>query len=95
MGGNELHILFLHHLVASPQGYYQLLSFSFLGGSVGKNLPAIQETQESKVQSMGGEDPLEEGMATHSSIFNLENPMDRKAWQGTVHRVAKSRTRLK
>jgi len=62
---------------------------------VGKNLPAIQETQESKVQSMGGEDPLEEGMATHSSIFNLENPMDRKTWQGTVHRVAKSRTRLK
>ena len=31
-----------------------------------KNLPAAQETQ---VQSLGQEDPLEEGMATHSSIL--------------------------
>ena len=34
--------------------------------------------------------PLEEGMATHSSILALENPMDRGAWQATVHRVAES-----
>ena len=34
-------------------------------GSAVKNLPAMQETQ---VQSLGGEDPLEEGMATYSSI---------------------------
>ena len=47
-----------------------------------KNLPAMQETQ---VQSLGQEDPLEEGMATC-----LENPMDRGAWQGSVHGVAKS-----
>ena len=33
-----------------------------------KNPPAIQETQEIWVQSLGQEDPLEEGMATHSSI---------------------------
>ena len=40
------------------------------------NLPAIQET---KVQCLGGEDPLEEGMATHSGI---------PAWRIiTVHRV--------
>ena len=38
----------------------------FPGGSVVKNLPAIQETQ---VQSRSREDPLEEGMATHSSIL--------------------------
>ena len=31
-----------------------------------KNLPAVQETQ---IQSLGWEDPLEKGMATHSSIF--------------------------
>ena len=37
----------------------------FFGGSVVKNLPAMQETQ---VQSLGWEDPLEEGMSTHSSI---------------------------
>ena len=47
-----------------------------------KNLPAMQETQ---VQSPGQEDPLEEGMASC-----LENPMDRGAWQASVHGVAKS-----
>ena len=54
-----------------------------------KNLPAIQETW---LQSLGWEDPLEKGMATHSSI--LENPMDRGAWQATVHGVTKSQTQL-
>ena len=36
-----------------------------------KNLPAVQETQ---VQSLSGEDPLEEGTATHSSILAWESP---------------------
>ena len=40
---------------------------------------------------LGQEDPLEEGMATHSSIL----AMDRGAWQATVHGVTKSWTRLK
>ena len=53
-----------------------------------KNLPAIWETW---VPSLGWEDPLEKGMPTHSSILGLENPMDRGAWQATVHEVAKSR----
>ena len=43
----------------------------FPGSSVGKNLPATWETW---VQSLGWEDSLEEGMATHSSISGLENP---------------------
>jgi len=34
-----------------------------------KNLPAMQETQETLVQSLGWEGPLEKGMATHSSIL--------------------------
>ena len=34
-----------------------------------KNLPAVQELQEMRVQSLGQEDPLEEGTATHSSIL--------------------------
>ena len=38
----------------------------FPSGSTVKNLPAMQEMQ---VQSLGQEDPLEEGMATHSSIL--------------------------
>ena len=41
----------------------------FLDGSAIKNLPAIQETQESQVLSLSWEDPLEEGMATHSSTL--------------------------
>ena len=63
----------------------------FPGGSVVKNLPAIQETQ---VQSLGWEDPLEEEMATHSSILAWKNPMDRGAWWATVYGVAKSQTQL-
>ena len=35
------------------------------------------------------EDPLEEGMATHSSIHAWRIPMDREVWQATVHGVAK------
>ena len=42
--------------------------------------------------SLRWEDPLEEGMVTHSSILAWRIPMDRGAWQATVHRVAKSRT---
>ena len=49
----------------------------FPGSSVIRNLPAMQNTQ---VQSLSQEDPLEEGMATHSSVV-LENPLDRGAWQ--------------
>jgi len=40
--------------------------------------------QEMWVRSLGQEDSLEEGMATHYSILNLENPMDRGAWQVRV-----------
>ena len=39
---------------------------------------------------LGWEDPLEEGMATHSSTLAWRIPMDREAWQATVHGVAKS-----
>ena len=39
-----------------------------------KNLPAKQETQEIRVQSLGQEDPLEEEMATHPSILVWEIP---------------------
>ena len=50
-----------------------------------KNLPAVQET---RLRSLGWEDPLEKGMAC------LENSRDRGAWQATVHRVAESWTQL-
>ena len=75
----------------------KVLSLPFPGGSgegevkVVKNPPAMQETW---VRSLSWGDPLEEGMATHSSILAWRIPMDRGAWQATVHRVAKSQTRL-
>ena len=50
-----------------------------------KNLPAMQETW---VQSLGWEDPLERDMATCSSILAWRIPMDRGAWQATIHGVA-------
>ena len=61
-----------------------------------KSLTVDAETQESQAQPLGQEDPLEEGMATHSSIYSfLKNPIDRGAWHATVHRVAQSWTQMK
>ena len=56
-----------------------------------KNLPAVQET---RVQSLGWEDPLEKEMAPYSSIFGPENLMYSGAWWAVVHGVAKSQARL-
>ena len=44
---------------------------NFLGGSNSKSITClpVQDTQETRVRSLGWEDPLEEGMATHSSIL--------------------------
>ena len=68
------------------------LSGASLVARLVKHLPAMQETP---VQYLGQEDPLQKEMATHSSILAWEdNPMDRGAWRATVHEVAKVRTRL-
>ena len=66
----------------------------FPGGSAVKNLPAMQEAKETWVWSLGQEDLLEEGMATHSSILAWRIPMDRGPLQAAVHRVTKSQTPL-
>ena len=55
-----------------------------------KNLPAMQETQ---VQSLGWEDPLQKGMAIHCSIPAWRIPRT-EVWWVTVHEVTKSQTRL-
>ena len=53
----------------------------------GKNLPAMWETG---APSLGWEDPLDEGVITHSSVLTWRIPMDRGAWRATVHGVAKT-----
>ena len=89
-----------------PSGYDAVISFGggwtpstplwgFSGGSGIENLPVMQETQETQIQSLGLEDPLEEGVAIHSSILAWRIPMDRGAWWATVHGIIKNRTQPK
>ena len=54
--------------------------------------PAVQETKEMQVQSLGWEDPLEEENGKPLQYSCLENPMDRGAWWATVHGVTESDT---
>ena len=81
--------------VVDPLEKGQATQSSILGG-----FPGASDSKESTcnardwVRSLGWEDPLEEGMATHSSILAWRNPMDRGAWQATVHGVAKSQTQV-
>ena len=79
---------------SSPEegiGYPLQCSWVSLVAQMVKNLPTMWETW---VQSLGWEDPLEEGMASHSSILAWRIPMDRGAWRATVHGVVKSQTWL-
>ena len=66
------------------EGIDYLLHYSWasLMAQMVKNLPAVWEIW---VQSLGWEDPLEEGMATHSSILAWRISMDRGAWGATIH----------
>ena len=50
---------------------------------------------ETRVQSLGWEDPLEEGLETHSIILAWRIPMDRGAWWAIVHGVTENQTQLK
>ena len=54
-----------------------------------KNPPAMRENW---VQSLDWEDPLEEGMVTHSSILARKTPINRGAWRARVHGATKSQT---
>ena len=68
--------------VATSFGHTYLTSRASLVAQTVKNLPAMQETW---VHPLGWEDPLEMGMATHSSILVWEIPWTRGVWQATVH----------
>ena len=71
-----------NHITISTVRYWDSLVAQLV-----KNLPALRETW---VQFLGWEGPLEEGMATYSSILAWRIPLDRGAWWATVHGVAKS-----
>ena len=60
----------------------------------GENPPATQETQETRVRSLRGEDPLEEGMVTPSSTPAWRIPWTEKPGGATAHGVTESRTQL-
>ena len=68
-------------------------SVALPSGTAVKNPPALQEPQETRVRSLGQEDPLEEGMAIHSRILVWRISMGRGACQAT--KVTKSRAWLK
>ena len=65
-------------LIAQDSSFFSWASLVF---QMVKNLPAIRETW---VPYLSWEDPLEAGMATHSSILAWRIPRDRGAWQATV-----------
>ena len=63
----------------------------FPGGSDSKE-SACNAGDPGSIPGSGQEDPLEKGMATHSSILAWRIPWTRGAWQATVHGVTKSQT---
>ena len=64
-----------------PKGTGSLVAHWFPGSSIGKNLSALQETL---VQCLGQEDPLEKSMAILFSILAWRIPMDKGTWR--VHK---------
>ena len=75
--------------VKKPYYVIFLHEFIFIWASlVAQTVKNPSATWETWVQSLSWEDPLEEGMATHSSILAWRIPMDRGACQATVHGVA-------
>ena len=72
--------------------YLLQYSWASLVAQTVKNMPTMQETW---ARSLGWEDPLEEGMATHSSINAWRIPMNRGAWWAIAHGVVKSQTQLR
>ena len=84
-------ITLCHYTFVQTHRIYNTKSEPSLVAQMIKNLTAMQETW---VQSLGWENPLEECMATHSSTLAWKIPMDRGAWQATIYGVTKSWTWL-
>ena len=85
--------IYLLLLLSSSKLQKHLLELSRLPRWLsGKESACSAGAEETQVQSLGQEDPLEEGMATQSSILARRIPMDIGASWATVHGVAKSWT---
>ena len=87
-------------LPTTPSSYYAVVIYGDISlprtshvGLVVKNLPANAGDIRDRGRSLDQEDPLEEGMALHSSILAWRIPMNRGAWTAAVHGVAKSQRR--
>ena len=72
-------------------GYPLQYSQASLLAHMVRHPPAMRKTW---VQSLGWDDPLEEGIATHSSVLAWRIPLDRGAWWATFHDVEESQTQL-
>ena len=82
-------------LFSSHRNQALILNYRGLGTSlVAQTVKNLLAMRESWIRSLHWEDPVEEGMATHSSILAWKIPMDRGAWLETVHGVAHSQIRL-
>ena len=92
----ELCFLFFFFLFLAKQDLNSLTrdQRGFPGFSEVNNPPAMQKGQEMQVRSVGWEDPLEEGMATHSSILAYRIPWTEEPGGLPVHGVTKSQTQL-
>ena len=80
---SQLRFIYTHIQLTVCFKFLQV-SKSLLVAEIVKNPLAMWETW---VWSLDQEDPLEEGMATHSSILTWRIPLDRRAWWATVHGV--------
>ena len=73
------------------QGFRHTVEVASLMAQMVKKLHAVCEIW---VQSLGREDPLEKGMATHSRILAGIILLHKGAWRATVHEITKSQTRV-
>ena len=87
IGKQQLLDMFINYLMLYRWGCSSVVERMLYGASPTvqqvKNLLALHETQKMPVPSLGGEDPLEEAMATHFFILAWKNHIDRGAWRAT------------
>ena len=90
----KLNLLNRVQLLAIPwsEAYQAPPSMGFSRQEYWSGVPLPSPMQETWVQLLGWEDPLEEDMESHSSIPAQRIPIDRGAWWATAHKVAESDT---